>query len=277
MNRRALFTFGLFFFAPAVALAEHSAFKPGENLRYKIKWGFVTAGYASMSVPGRINYRGVDCLVLQTRARSSGALGYMFPVRDVITSYWDPVKRRTLFSRKALREGNYHRRAVVYLYPDSRLARWSEKEFSGNTDKMGEKRKGAKWKERAGVSRNLPRDALDMLSAIYFNRSDKRRGKPGMSFRMNVFDDSKLTSLRMSILRREKLTLTVNGREETFPALVVRPYIKTSGIFKSKGKTLIWISDDNRRWPLMIQAKAPVVGSLKIRLFEAKGVTERRE
>ncbi len=249
------------------------AFQAGEQLHYKIKWGFLTAGYAFTSVVGEKSYKGTKCLLLQSGARSAGFLGTIYPVRDVITSCWDPRRRRTVFGEKRLKEGNYLRQAQVFFDHKKNSASWSEREYSGNTDKLGEKRENVNWKEESGVLENLPPHVHDMLSAVYYNRSYEAKGQVGISFYINVVDDGKLLKLKMEILRKEEIELEVDGKERTFRALVVRPHITTTGVFRSKGKLNIWIADDKRRWPLIIQAKAPVVGSLTARLYKTVGVS----
>ena len=247
-------------------------FRVGEKLHYRIKWGFVTAGYSSMSVLRRMSFRGVDCLVFQTRARSSGLIKILFPVNDKITSYWDPLKRRTLFSEKKIHEGNYIRTSRVIFNHRNHTATWHSDEFSGNTGVLGRIRKNARRRKRSGVVHNIPDLIQDMLSAVYFNRSHPEKGKAGSSFFLDIFDDNRLTGLKMEIIRREKIRIRVNNISRHFNALVVRPFFSTTGIFKSKGKILLWISDDNRRWPLIIKAKVPVAGSITVRIYKATGV-----
>ena len=252
---------------------DEEAFRVGEELHFRIKWSFMTAGYASMAVPERIRYQGAECLVFRSRAQSSGVMKVLFPVDDVITSYWDPVARRVLYSEKRLSEGNYMRTARVMFDAGTNSAAWSEREYSGNTDKLGVQRTDAKWKPRAGTARDLPKDVQDMLSAVYYNRSHPEKGRPGVTFWVNVFDDSKLVKLKMQILRRETIELEVDGTKRSFPALVVRPHITTAGIFKSRGKIHLWISDDHRRWPLLIRAQTPPVGSVTVQLFKTRSAS----
>ena len=244
-------------------------FAIGEVLQYTILWGFVRVGESSMAITDSLRCSGRPCWVLKSQARSTGPLGLLFPVRDTIVSHWDPLGRRTLFSSKELHEGNYHRISVARFDPESNSATWSERAFSGNTNKAGERRAGARWRNRSGRTEGLPQQILDMLSALYSARSHPMRGRAGASFTMPIFDDGRLTKLHLSILGRETIRLVVNGRARNFAALVVQPKIRTSGIFRARGTTRVWISDDHRRWPLVVSSKV-TLGSVTARLVGAR-------
>ena len=238
------------------------AFRAGEVLRYKIKWGAVTAGYAVMSVSGPRDFRGRQCLVFRSQARSTGALGALYPVNDQITSYWDPIKKRTHFFVKKLSENSYRRTYRALFYHHNNKVIWRE-----NLKKTGRET----WDKSRGVSKNLPANIQDMLSAIYHTRSHKKKGTPGQSFFVPVYDDGKVNQMKMSILKRVRLRMIINGKITWFNALLVKPFIKTSGLFQKKGEVLIWISDDNRRWPLQITSKIPWIGTVKVRLYQTRG------
>ncbi|MEM7184708.1 MAG: DUF3108 domain-containing protein [Spirochaetota bacterium] len=256
-----LFTF-LYSFATLPILSK--AFRVGESLKYKIRWGLMTVGYSNMSVVGKIHYKGKKCFVFKTEARGTKWVNTFFPVKDKIISFWDPVSQRPYYSEKDLNEGFYHRHHTVIYDHSKRIAFWKQKRISGNTNKRGVRRKNAKWKFKKGVTPGLPVKFQDMLSAIYYNRAHPAKGEPGKTFYLKVFDDLKLGTMKMSILRRETITLEVNGVEKTYKALVTKPSYKTSGIFRSKGKVLIWISDDEKRIPLKVTSKIPYMGHVTV-------------
>ena len=41
----------------------------------------------------------------------------------------------------------------------------------------------------------------------------------------------------------------------TFPTIVVRPTIKTGGIFSENGEAQVWFSNDDRRLPVLLKTK----------------------
>ena len=74
--------------------------------------------------------------------------------------------------------------------------------------------------------------------------------------------------MRIKVLRRE----TVKVPAGTYQAIVVRPMIKSKGIFSENSKAEIWFSEDANR--IMVQLKADLpVGSLNLYLTSARPPT----
>ena len=283
----AFISLGLVFFSPVlrnslaaepppskhISLPYNGSFKIGEQLHYEVYWTYFKAGYAYTRVLKQKKYQGINCVVLQSGARSIGFLGKIFRVKDRITSYWDFAAKRTLYSKKDLREGNYFRHTLVHFDHKKRSAQWSLRSFAGNAKELGKKKKDAKWKSKAGTAQNLPPKIHDMLSAVYYNRSSSKQGKAGDIFHVDVFDDHKLLKLKMEILREEMLPVKINGIEKEITAFVVRPHITSTGVFRVKGKVLLWISKDRHRFPLLIKAEAPVLGHIYVKLYRTVNTT----
>ncbi len=252
---------------------KNKAFQIGEELHYTIHWTFFHAGYSSIHVVREFAYGGQPCLLFESKARSTGFLGSLFHVKDHIRSYWDYRSQRSLYSEKNIKEGNYLRKSRVYFRPAKREAKWSLQTYSGNTSKIGVKKKGLiRWKKKSGLAQKLPKRVHDMLAALYYSRAHGQRLRVGGAFYIDVFDDNKLSKLKMELLRKESLRLEVNGEEKRFDAVVIRPHISTAGIFRTKGEVRIWISDDSYRWPLWIKAEAPVLGHIHVKLYRTAGV-----
>jgi hypothetical protein len=51
-----------------------------------------------------------------------------------------------------------------------------------------------------------------------------------------------------------------------FRTIVVQPIIRTSGLFGDGGRAEIYFTDDDRRIPVLIKTRVPVVGSLTMLL-----------
>ncbi len=256
----------LFFCLPAALAAR--GYEPGETLIYKIKWGVLTAGEARMEVRQETGPDGGPLHRFVSAARGTSFMDRFFPVRNEIVSLFDPVRRRTVYNSKQLQEGRYRRQYEVYFDHARHRAVWTQRELSGND------RGDAPWKQGAGAVEALPEQFQDMLSAIYFNRSfSKDSAEPGTSFMIPVFDDLKLSQLKMEILERRDIVQTINGVERRMPAFVVRPLIRTSGLFRSTGETMLWISADEARLILAVKAEVPRAGKVRLVLDRALGVS----
>lgn len=245
-----------------------ASLKTGEYLKYEVSLIGLTVGYSTMEIPEKIQCEKSECLVFETKAWGSAWINTFFPVDDHIVSHWDPDNQLPVYSYKKIREGFYKRTSIVWYNLNSKTAHWTKKEYSGNTDKAGEERKGIKWKDGEGEVSKLPDNFQDILSAIYFQRIHPGEAEIGKSFSIFLFDDNKLSEMKMNILRKEEISLKINGKLEKFSTIVVQPFIKTTGIFRSKGNIYIWISDDTNRYPIQITADLPIAGHVTVKLSE---------
>ena len=69
----------------------------------------------------------------------------------------------------------------------------------------------------------------------------------------------------MKVLGREVVE-TPAGK---FKCVVIEPKLKAGGIFKNKGRLVIWLTDDERRMPVLMKSKV-AIGSISATLVEAK-------
>ena len=246
------------------------AFQVGEFLKYDIRLWKMTVGYSTMKVSGKILVNGEECLIFETKAQGTPWINKFFKVDDQIKSIWNIQQKHPIYSEKKLHEGFYRRNHTVNFDLNKKSARWQGTRYSGNTDKVGVKRENVNWVENEGEFIQLPNEFQDILSAVYFQREYKSEVEIGKSFSINLFDDLKLSEMKIQILRHEKLELTVNEIEKEFDTIVVQPFIKTTGIFRSKGNIFIWISNDEKRIPLKITADLPLAGHVTVLLSEVK-------
>jgi hypothetical protein len=79
----------------------------------------------------------------------------------------------------------------------------------------------------------------------------------GKSVFVDVFDSKKLWNVEVQVLRKEKIS-TILGEVET---IVIKPLMKSEGIFNRKGEILIWLTDDQKRIPVKMNTKV-VVGAI---------------
>jgi hypothetical protein len=54
-----------------------------------------------------------------------------------------------------------------------------------------------------------------------------------------------------------------------FQCVVVEPLLRAGGIFKNKGRLVIWLTDDERRIPVQMKSKV-MIGSIKVVLQEIR-------
>ena len=211
-------------------------FGPGEESRFAIKFGFVRAGSASLSVEGPEMFAGRPAVRLISRARSSSFFSRIFRVEDHVESWWSVDDNLTLRFERHIREGDYRRdEVVVYdhhsgeaVYPDG---------------------------SRVGFAPG----SLDILAAFYWVRT--RSLEPGLDLRVPSHNDKQNHDLRIRVLRREIVKVPAGE----FPCVVVEPLLESAGLFRQEGRLTVWLTDDARRMPVKMKSKVKV-GSITAEL-----------
>jgi Protein of unknown function (DUF3108) len=218
--------------APCKPPSPNRSFAEGEWFQFSIQYGAVRAGDALMQVESVENFGGRPCYRLVSKAESNSFFSLFYKVRDRIDSFMDVqelVSRR--FSKNTL-EGKHKDSFTIDLDPVSGKARYSD-----------------------GSEIDFPACSQDILSAFYFVRTLDL--KVGQSVEVQCHADKKNYPLVVKVHRREKMR-TPAGQ---FTCLVVEPLLKTSGIFRQKGKLTIWLTDDEFKIPVLMKSKI-IVGSV---------------
>jgi hypothetical protein len=74
-----------------------------------------------------------------------------------------------------------------------------------------------------------------------------------------------------------ELDVKFKGRQQIkvdagkFNCVIIEPLVKEGGLFKSEGRIYIWLTDDERRIPVMVTAKI-LIGSVDSELVEYHGI-----
>ncbi len=218
----------------------------GERLDYEISWGFVTAGNARLEVkplpgtPARTEF--------YSHAWNNGMFESMYPVKDsiytrVLNQGWLPE----IFS-KSLKEGSYAQKSHIRFDRTRSRASLSDTVF--------EKPGSAKIKRSFDTTLAVEPGTHCVMSAFYLVRTMDLR--PGHDTYFSAVSGKKKYPLRVICHRRERLE-TVLGKKD---CLVVEPVMAGDGIFKAKGKLLIWLTDDAARIPVKMTTEI-ALGSIK--------------
>jgi hypothetical protein len=171
-------------------------------------------------------------------ARSADWISVFYPVDDRIESVLDGNHASgpgyPKLYRMKIKEGKHRRDKEVIFDRRRRIALYID-HISGE-------------KKDFEINDNT----LDTLSCFYFVRSMPL--EVGKSVFINIFDSKKLWTTEVQVLRKERIK-TVLG---TFDTIVVKPLLKSEGIFEKKGDMYIWLTDDKRRVPVKMKTKVRV-------------------
>ena len=120
-----------------------------------------------------------------------------------------------------------------------------------------------KVRYRDGRVYDLPGRVQDALSSFYRTRFMALPIGGVVSFPYHA--SRKSAPMEVRILGREEVKVPA-GR---FQCLVIEPLLKAGGIFKNNGRLVIWITDDERRMPVLMKSKV-LIGSISVVLQDYK-------
>lgn len=204
-----------------------------EKLVFDLTWTGIKAGTATQEI---MNDNGVIKIV--STARSADWISVFYPVDDRIESVLEGMRGTgpglPRLYRMKIKEGKHRRDKEVRFDHGRRIAEYID-HISGE-------------KKDFQINDNT----LDTLSCFYFVRSMPL--EVGKSVYINIFDSKKLWTTEVQVLRKERIK-TVLG---TFDTIVVKPLLRSEGIFEKKGDMYIWLTDDKRRVPVKMKTKVRV-------------------
>jgi hypothetical protein len=241
-----LILFGNILFLPA----QERAYGDGEYFKFRVHYGFVTAGYATLKVKSA-TIKGKDVFHVRGYGETVGVSKWFFKVEDDYQSYIDKEKDIPYKFIRKIDEGGYTKDIEI--------------DFNHNTKKATVNDK----KHNETTVFSFPEDTQDMISAFYYlrNQLDTENIKTGDVVEMNMFFDKENYKFRLKFLGREVLDTNFGN----VLCLIFRPYVQSGRVFKEKESLTVWISDDKNKMPMLIKADL-AVGSLKATLTEFKGL-----
>jgi hypothetical protein len=196
-------------------------FSQGERIEYTLTWLGVAGGEAVITVtPGEGRF------TIHTLARTLGAIGRLYPVRDEIETVVSSANFSTLRFEKRLNERGREKHVATLFDPKRKVA------------------------TRLGEEIPYEPPIFDPMSSIYYLRTlDLTPGKKHM---MTIIADSEVYEIAAEVLAREEIEI----QGSRFRTVLVEPKMRKGGIFRDENnRLLIWYTDDARRVPVRIRSE----------------------
>ncbi len=209
---------------------------------YYIYWAGIRAGKAVLEYSAT-----PEGAVVSTRATSAAFISLFYKVDDKAQSTLYPDGYPANYTLK-VHEGTHRRYRITDFTPGVR-GKPQKVIFNNVLDKEI-------------LEFELEKPAHDPLSAFYAMTG--RDIKVGQSIYIDIFDNDKLWNTEIRVLRKEKVRVPAGE----FSTIVIKPLLKSEGIFLRKGEMHIWLTDDDRRIPVMFTSKAKI-GKFRVVLVEA--------
>ena len=232
--------------------SESQNYKAGEFLKYRIHYGLLNAGFATLEVNSS-NYDGRKHFHIIGEGSSSGAVRAFYKVDDRYETYIDAsTNKPSKFVRK-ISEGGYTRDQVFTFDHQDKVVKINDK-----------KEKKITYKEFEG-------NIQDLLSAFYYLRNYDTDGlQTGDFIGVDIFMSDETYKFKLKILGRE----TMDSKFGKIKCIKIRPYVQSGRIFKASESVTMWVTDDENHVPIQIKAEL-TVGSLKADLHEYRNLKSK--
>ena len=212
-------------------------FRVGEKLEYQAKVNFVSAGKATMSVEDIVPIRGHP--TYHTVFNIRGGILF-FHVDDHYESWFDTTSLVSLHHVQHIDETKYSTDKTYDFYPERRV-----------------------YVRNGGQENPSVAEPLDEGSFIYFMRSVPL--EVGKTYSFDRYYHPDRNPVVIYVDRKERIKVPAGE----FDAIVVKPTIKSKGLFSENGQAEVWFSDDSTRTLLRLKSKLPV-GTLYLELKNAE-------
>ncbi len=222
----------------------NNAFKEGEKLTFDVKYGFVTAGIATMQIPKIKRISGRNAYHVTFEVNSVPSFDIFYKVRDRYETYIDVEGLFPWRFEQHIREGNYSRDFSAFFDQRKGKAKTTEGEYE------------------------IPKYVHDIVSAFYFARTLDYSGmKKGDKIHLQNFYKDKVYDLDVVYHGKE----TIEVKAGKFDCIIVEPLVQEGGLFKSEGNIIIWLTDDDIKMPVRVKTKV-VVGAIDADLTSYEGL-----
>lgn len=228
-------------------MKNNGAFKRGELLSFRVHYGIIDAGQATLGVTEEEKeIAGRKTMHIVGMGISKGTFDWFFKVRDRYETYMDEEAMVPWVFVRRISEGGYNLKQDYV--------------FNHYSDKVSDVGEGKQY--------DIEPNMQDMLSAFYHARNmDLSNAKPGDLFSLKCFVDKEVWPLQIKFIGRETITCDAG----TFRCLKFRPIVQKGRVFKKEEDLNVWISDDKNHIPIMGQADV-LVGSIKMELTKYVGL-----
>lgn len=229
---------------------KYEAFSGGEYLKFRVHYGIINAGYATLEVKEE-SLAGNPVYHLIGKGYSTGMTKFFFNVEDVYESYVDKDTRNPDRFVRKIDEGGYTKNQEGF--------------FNQKTNKVLVK----DYKHKTEKTFDFSKNTQDILSSFYYLRNypNINKMKVGDSVVIDMFFDNESTKFKLKLVGRED----IKTKFGIVSSMIFRPLVQSGRIFKEEESLTVWISDDYNKIPLRIKANL-LVGSLKADLEEYKGL-----
>tara|TARA_Y100000385_G_scaffold46256_1_gene42904 strand:- start:509 stop:1273 length:765 start_codon:yes stop_codon:yes gene_type:complete len=227
----------------------NKSFKRGEELAYKLHYGFLDAAYVNLNITNeKIKFNGRETFHVVGIGKTTGISDWIFKVRDRYETYIDEKALVPWLFKRRVDEGGY------IINQDYSFDRLNNKVVTETAKEFN-------------VSDNIQ----DMISAYYQARTlDFSKIKKGDILSLDCFIDEEVFPIKIKFQGFQMVEIKLGK----FKCLKFTPIIQTGRIFKDENDLSLYISSDKNH--ILIKAEADILfGTVEIELTEFKGLLNK--
>jgi len=234
-----------------------TTFKPGEKITYDAyyNWGFIWihAGDVQFTVSQKM-YMSRNLLYLEATGNSLKSYDWLYKVRDRFQSLVDPQTFSPVWAERNTLEGSYKAYENYVFNPNGMIYSMVE------NSKKPFKRDSLK----------APPCTFDVLSMIYYARAlNFEKYKPNEKIPLKSVVDNQMFPLFLRYQGKE----TIKARDgKKYRCIKFTALLIEGTIFKGGEDMTIWVTDDDNRIPVLVEAKI-LIGSVKAYLNNVEGAS----
>ncbi|MFC6998335.1 DUF3108 domain-containing protein [Rufibacter roseus] len=239
----------------SIRTVKNDSFAPGEVLQYKVHYGIITAGEATIQVSNKLqNVNGRSCYQTTVTGKSTGSFDFFHRIRDTWTSYIDTETMLPQRFYRNIEEGSYRRKETTDF------------DHARNIVVVNDSRD----KEKNQVYK-VPNNVQDMVSGFYYMRTlDLDNFKQGQTFKIQGFLGDEVFDMSMTYHGKE----TVDTKAGKIRAHRIVPKMPKNKLFAGEDAISVYFSDDENKIPVLFKAEM-FVGSIKIDMYKYSGLKHK--
>jgi hypothetical protein len=235
---------------------KNTAFKPGEQVTYKIYYHFhfvwLESGEVTFSVALK-NYYNIPCYYLSGHGSTYAKYDWFYKVRDTFQTYLDTAKFWSMRFVRITNEGNTH------VSNDNVFDNVDHKVYCLSLDKNNKFRQD---------SVHIPLNTFDVLTGVYYTRClDFSKWKYNDTIPIKLYLDNHVYNVHIRYLGKENITSSLGK----FRCIKFSVSLISGTIFKEGEEMTVWVTDDKNRLPVYIEAPI-IIGSVRAELLSFSGL-----
>ncbi len=231
-------------------------FLKGEYLEFKAYYGFLAVGKGSWKIQNSsIQIHNQSNFQVDVYGRTSGFIHFLAPVEDHWKSYVDTSTLVTHLAMRNLQEGKYKKIDITEFFHEDSLIKVKDMDFETGSFKEAQEYK------MEGITRGL------ISGYMHMRTLDFSKLAIGDTITIKSFLDDTFYDLQIICYARE----VVETKAGSFKSVVFRPVMPENTIFEGDDSILAWISDDENKIPLKVEAEM-FIGHAGIELSSFSGL-----